>query len=100
MEKPLHAFPDHIVMQEILDGVAERRHSVEEALAKIKADPNWMPVGIDPERLLIFFANVGRRKFTRWQFVYSIADMAASSPALPSFSAPLDLLGKLNAADG
>ena len=95
MEEPLHAFPDHLVMLTILEGIRERQLSVEEALSRIETDPNWTPVAIDPEKLLIFFLNVGQHEFARWQSIYSVADIARSVPAPPSFSAPLDLLGAL-----
>jgi len=79
-------------MLKVLEGIRERQLSVEDALSRIETDPNWMPVAIDPERLLIFFLNVGQHEFPRWQSIYSVADIARAVPTPLSFSAPLDLL--------
>lgn len=91
-EEPLHAFPDHLVMLKLLSGIRKRQLSVEEALSRIYTDPNWTPVAIDPEKLLIFFLNIGKHRLARWQSVYSIADIARLVPESHSFSAPFDLL--------
>ena len=91
----LHAFPDHEVMQWCLEGVRDRRLSKEEAVRTLESDAGWMPVSVEPEDGLIYFANVGERSLSRWQFVYSIKALAADDPPLKSFSVDFSVLEDL-----
>lgn len=93
----LHAFPDHEVMQWCLEGVRDRRLTKDEAARVIESDSGWMPVSVEPEDGLIYFANVGERSLARWQFVYSIKAIAADDPSLQSFSVDFGVLEGLQA---
>jgi hypothetical protein len=89
----LYAYPEHLVIQNLLPGIGERRIGVTEARALIARTPGIVPIGIDPDGAgAVYWADIGDYPFREWQFLFTIDHLAREGQITTSFSTPVDVL--------
>ncbi|RMF11320.1 MAG: hypothetical protein D6757_11365, partial [Alphaproteobacteria bacterium] len=89
----LYALPDHEVVARLIPGIAERWLSRDEARARIREQPGFVPAAIDPAHGgRIYWIDIGAHPFRHWQYVFTIRHLAQEGGIRDFFSCPIDIL--------
>lgn len=92
----LYALPDHEVMENLLPGIRDRHLPVEEAVARLHAVPGLVPVAINPEPRLIYFADIGDTPLVEWKYIYTIERLAREGLIGEVFATDMAILDRDN----
>jgi hypothetical protein len=95
--KPLYALPDYEVIKDLIPGIAYSYLRGQDAIARIRALPGLVPVGIDPETATggggkVLWADLGQHPFREWQFSYTVQHLAKKGLIGESFTTDFSIL--------
>lgn len=92
LSPPLFTLPEHQVVEALLPELPARQLAVSAASASIRTNPQLVPIAINPDLELIYFADLGSYRYREWQHIYSIQQLAQDDRITDYFSTSVRLL--------
>lgn len=91
--EPIYAFPDHLVVQELIPGIEATYLSQEDALPRIRANAGLVPIAIDHTGTgRLYWADIGDHPYREWQFLYTIQTLATEGKLGETFVTDVEIL--------
>ena len=91
----LLAMTDHEALKALLPHIGENQLPINEAIEAIRADENWMPAAIDPDRGLVHFVNIKGLRLGDEPFIVRIKELIGHQEHLECLSTSIDVLGEI-----
>lgn len=89
---PIFALPEHQVIEPLLPQLASVELHIDAAKQQLRDNPQLVPIALNPDRELLYFADLGDHRYREWQHIYSVQQLALGGHIGTAFSVSAKLL--------
>jgi len=89
---PIFALPEHQVIEPLLPQLASVELDINAAKQQLRDNPRLVPIALNPDRELLYFADLGDHRYREWQHIYSVQQLALGGHIGTAFSVSVKLL--------